>query len=117
MIIFGIKIETHKQAQYALTAIYGIGLSQSLALCKKLNIPPNAKINKLTDLQISNIIKLIKKDYNIEGNLRKTTQFNIKKLVTTKSYRGFRHIYSLPMRGQRTSTNAKTQKRLRRYKQ
>ena len=117
MIIFGIKFKTNKQIKHALTAVYGLGLSQSIALCKKLNIAPHLKVNKLTDLQISNIIKLIKKEHSIEGNLRKTTQLNIKKLVNSKSYRGFRHIYSLPMRGQRTSTNAKTQKRLRHYRQ
>lgn len=116
MIIFGIKIKTNKQIKYALTAIYGIGLTQSLTLCKKLNIPAHLKVKNLTSAQISNIIKFIKKEYNIESNLRKTTQLNIARLVNTKSYRGFRHVYSLPLRGQRTSTNAQTQKKLRRYR-
>ncbi len=116
MIIFGVKISTKKQIKYALTAIYGLGITKSSEICKQLNIPENAKISQLTDLQVSNIIKLIKKNYNIEGNLRKEIQLNIRKLVKMKSYKGFRHMYSLPMRGQRTSTNARTQKKIKRFK-
>lgn len=116
MIVFGVKISTKKQVQHALTAIYGLGLKSSLEICKQLNIPYNTKVDKLTDLQIANIIKLIKKNYLIEDNLRKQKQLNISKLVKTKSYKGFRHMYSLPLRGQRTSTNGKTQKRLNRFR-
>ena len=116
MIIFGVKISTKKQIKYALTAIYGIGITKSSEICKQLNIPLNLQVNKLTDFQVANIVKLIKQSYNIEGNLKKKDQLNIQKLIKTKSYRGFRHLYSLPVRGQRTSTNGQTQKKFNRLK-
>lgn len=114
MVIFGIKISSNKKVYYALNKIFGIGLTQSFNICKLLNITPNTKVNQLTDTQISNITKLIKKNYIIEDSLRKYKRLNIRRLSQTKSYRGMRHIYNLPVRGQRTSTNARTRKRFKR---
>jgi small subunit ribosomal protein S13 len=116
MVIFGIKISPKKKVTYALNKIYGIGLKSSFNICKELSIAPQTLVSQLTDSQISNITKLIKQKYLIEDNLRKYQRLNIRRLVQTKSYVGMRHIYSLPVRGQRTSTNARTQKKLKRFK-
>lgn len=114
MVIFGVKIAANKKIRYALTAIYGLGYNSSDQICNDLGFSPNVTIDKLTENQISNITKKIKQKYLIEGGLRKVNRLNIRRLIKTKSYRGFRHLYFLPVRGQRTSTNARTQRRLRR---
>lgn len=115
MVIFGVKISTKKKIKYALTNIHGIGLNTSTQICNQLGFSPNLTVSNLTEAQITNITKLIKDKYIIENNLRKINRLNIRRLVKNKTYRGFRHLNGLPVRGQRTSTNAKTQKRLRRF--
>ena len=114
MVIFGVKIAINKKIHYALTSIYGLGYKTVCKICNDLGLSPNITINKLTEAQIAQIIKKIKQEYLIEGNLRKNNRLNLRRLVQTKSYRGFRHLNFLPVRGQRTSTNAKTQQRLKR---
>ncbi len=115
MVIFGVKIPNNKKIKYALQSIHGIGQKNATDICTKLGFAPNMKAFQLTEAQISNIIKLIKQKYIIEGNLKKQTLLNIQQLVANKTYRGYRHLSYLPVRGQRTCSNARTQKRLKRF--
>jgi small subunit ribosomal protein S13 len=115
MIIFGIKISSKKKVTHALNKIYGIGLQSSAKICKELGIAPKTLVGQLSEDKISDITQIIKTKFLVEDNLRKINKLNIRRLVQTRSYRGLRHIYSLPVRGQRTSTNAQTQKRLKRF--
>jgi len=112
--ILGITLLKNKPAYIALTAIYGIGVSISKNILKHLNINPVIKIKNLTNIDIDNIKKYInyllnQKDFlKFEDDLRQQTLINIKRLIFIKSYRGFRHLKNLPVRGQRTKTNSRT---------
>lgn len=94
----------------ALTYIYGIGRPTSLKILKKARIPESLRANDLTDLQISQIREIIENEVKVEGELRSEVQMNIKRLMDLGNYRGLRHRRGLPVRGQRTRTNARTRK-------
>jgi small subunit ribosomal protein S13 len=111
--IAGINIPPHKHAEIALTAIYGIGRNTARKICVASSIEPSTKIKDLTEVEIERVRNEIAR-YTIEGDLRRTVSMNIKRLMDLGSYRGIRHRRGLPVRGQRTRTNARTRKGPRR---
>ena len=108
--ISGVDLPRNKRIEIGLTYIYGIGRTSSRRILQKLNIDLDLKTDQLTDDQISNIRKVIDDAFKVEGELRTEISMNIKRLMDLGSYRGLRHRKSLPVRGQRTSTNARTRK-------
>jgi small subunit ribosomal protein S13 len=108
--IAGVDLPRNKRIEIGLTYIYGIGRTSSRRILEKLNIDLDLKTDHLTEDQISNIRKAIDDQYKVEGELRTEISMNIKRLMDLGSYRGLRHRKSLPVRGQRTSTNARTRK-------
>ena len=108
--ISGIDIPVNKQAWVSLQYIYGIGRTQSLKILDQANIAPDVKVKDLTDDEVNKLREIIDKQYHVEGELRKETNFNIKRLIEIGSYRGIRHRFGLPVRGQRTRTNARTKR-------
>ena len=106
--IAGVDLPRRKRVEIALTYIYGIGRSTSKSLLSKLNIDPDTKTDDLTESQINSIRKMIDNDNKVEGELRSEIAMNIKRLMDLGCYRGLRHRKSLPVHGQRTSTNART---------
>ena len=108
--IAGVDLPRKKRVEIGLTYIYGIGRTSSRRILEKLNIDLDLKTDHLTEDQISNIRKAIDDQYKVEGELRTEISMNIKRLMDFGSYRGLRHRKSLPVRGQRTSTNARTRK-------
>jgi len=108
--IAGVDLPRNKRIEIGLTYIYGIGRTSSRRILEKLNIDLDLKTDHLTEDQISNIRKVIDDQYKVEGELRTQVSMNIKRLMDFGSYRGLRHRKSLPVRGQRTSTNARTRK-------
>ena len=108
--IAGVDLPRNKRVEIGLTYIYGIGRTSSRRILEKLNIDFDLKTDQLTDDQISNIRKAIDDEYKVEGEPRTEISMNIKRLMDLGSYRGLRHRKSLPVRGQRTSTNARTRK-------
>lgn len=107
--IAGINIPDHKHAVIALTAIYGIGKTRSQAILAEVGIAEDVKISELNDEQIDILRDGVAK-YTVEGDLRREVSMNIKRLMDLGCYRGLRHRRSLPLRGQRTKTNARTRK-------
>jgi small subunit ribosomal protein S13 len=107
--IAGINIPVHKHAGIALTHIYGIGRSKALVICDNVGITPNTKIKDLTEGDIEKIRLEVGKE-TVEGDLRRQVSMNIKRLMDLGCYRGLRHRRGLPVRGQRTKTNARTRK-------
>ncbi len=108
--IAGVDLPRNKRIEIGLTYIYGIGKTSSRQILTKLNIDPDLKTDQLSDEEVSNIRKAIDDEYKVEGELRTEVSMNIKRLMDLGSYRGLRHRKSLPVRGQRTSTNARTRK-------
>jgi small subunit ribosomal protein S13 len=108
--IAGVDLPRNKRIEIGLTYIYGIGRTSSRRILTKLNIDPDLKTDQLSDEEVSNIRKEIDSEYKVEGVLRTEVSMNIKRLMDLGSYRGLRHRKSLPVRGQRTSTNARTRK-------
>ena len=108
--IAGVNIPANKRVVIALTYIHGIGNTQAKAICEKLGFAPERRVNELTDAEVIGIRETIDADYTVEGDLRREVAMNIKRLMDLKSYRGLRHRAKLPVRGQRTSTNARTRK-------
>ncbi len=108
--IAGVDLPRNKRIEIGLTYIYGIGRTSSRRILEKLDIDLDLKTDHLTEDQISNIRKAIDDQYKVEGELRTEISMNIKRLMDFGSYRGLRHRKSLPVRGQRTSTNARTRK-------
>lgn len=108
--IAGVDLPRRKRIEIGLTYIYGIGRTTSNRILSQLNINPDAKTDDLTELEINNIRKIIDSEYKVEGELRTGVSMNIKRLMDLGAYRGLRHRKSLPVRGQRTSTNARTRK-------
>jgi small subunit ribosomal protein S13 len=108
--IAGVDLPRNKRIEIGLTYIYGIGRTSSRRILEKLGIDLDLKTDLLTEDQISNIRKVIDDEYKVEGELRTQVSMNIKRLMDLGSYRGLRHRKSLPVRGQRTSTNARTRK-------
>jgi small subunit ribosomal protein S13 len=108
--IAGINIPQNKIVRVGLTYIYGIGNKHSQKICKNLNIPSSKRVNQLTDDEILKIREYIDKNIDVEGELRRETSLNIKRLIDLATYRGSRHKKKLPVRGQRTRCNARTRK-------
>ena len=108
--IAGVNIPTNKIVQTGLTYIYGIGDKFSKKICSALDISDSMRVNELTDEQILKIREYIDENFTVEGNLRRETSLNIKRLIDLASYRGSRHRKKLPVRGQRTRCNARTRK-------
>lgn len=108
--IAGVNIPMNKQLAVSLTYIYGIGLGTALKICKKAGIDPAKRVSKLGDDQVVKLREIIDEDYQVEGELRRVVAMNIKRLMDLKTYRGLRHRRNLPVRGQRTSSNARTRK-------
>ena len=108
--IAGINIPQNKVVRVGLTYIYGIGNKYSQEICKNLNIPSSKRVNQLTDDEILKIREYIDKNIDVEGELRRETSLNIKRLIDLATYRGSRHKKKLPVRGQRTRCNARTRK-------
>ncbi len=108
--IAGVDLPRRKRIEIGMTYIYGIGRTSSQNILSRLKIDPNTKTDDLTEEQINDIRKAIDSDYKVEGELRTQVSMNIKRLMDLGCYRGLRHRKSLPVRGQRTSTNARTRK-------
>lgn len=112
--IAGVDLPKRKRIEIALTYIYGIGRSSSQKILKEAGVDWDAKSDDLTEGQITSIRKVIDEKYKVEGDLRREVSMNIKRLMDLGVYRGLRHRRGLPVRGQRTSTNARTRKGPRR---
>ncbi len=108
--IAGVNIPTSKLVVIGLTYIYGIGRKKASEICEKVGIPANKRVNELTDEETLKIRELIDSSYHVEGDLRREVSLNIKRLMDLGCYRGLRHRKGLPVRGQRTHTNARTRK-------
>ena len=108
--ISGVNIPTNKRVCIALTYIFGIGPKRSTDICSKASIEKSKRVNQLNDEEISRIRELIDKNHIVEGDLRREIALNIKRLNDLGCYRGLRHRKKLPVRGQRTHTNARTRK-------
>jgi len=112
--IAGVDLPREKRTEIALTRIFGIGHSLAKNICDKANIPEDSRVMSLTEEQISNLRHVIEGECKVEGELRGEITMNIKRLMDIGSYRGLRHRRGLPVRGQRTRTNARTRKGPRR---
>jgi small subunit ribosomal protein S13 len=108
--IAGVNIPTSKRVVIALQYIHGIGAKFASEICDKVKIPAERRVNQLTDAEVLQIRETIDRDYLVEGDLRREVSMNIKRLMDLGCYRGLRHRKSLPVRGQRTHTNARTRK-------
>ena len=108
--IAGVNIPEKKKLGIALTYIYGIGKHKSSIICNKSKVDENTRVHKLSDEQVRKLREVIDSSYVVEGDLRSEVMINIKNLIDIKCYRGSRHIARLPVRGQRTHTNARTRK-------
>ena len=108
--IAGVNIPTNKPVAISLRYIYGIGPVNAVEICTKLNINQAKRVNELSDGEVLAIREVIDRDYMVEGDLRREVSMNIKRLVDLGCYRGLRHRKGLPVRGQRTHTNARTRK-------
>ncbi|HLM39459.1 MAG TPA: 30S ribosomal protein S13 [Microvirga sp.] len=108
--IAGVNIPTAKRVVIALQYIHGIGAKKAQEIVEKVNIPAERRVNQLTDAEVLAIRETIDRDYMVEGDLRREVSMNIKRLMDLGAYRGLRHRRSLPVRGQRTHTNARTRK-------
>jgi small subunit ribosomal protein S13 len=112
--ISGVDLPPNKRIEIGLTYIYGIGRSQANKILSAATVSPNTKVRELNEEEVNRIRKVIEEQHRVEGDLRKEISFNIKRLMEIGSYRGLRHRRGLPVRGQRTHTNARTRKGPRR---
>ena len=108
--IAGVNIPTAKPLHIALRYIYGIGATNSLEICARIGVEPTKRVNQLSEAEVLRIREDIDKNYKVEGDLRREVAMNIKRLMDLGCYRGLRHRKGLPVRGQRTHTNARTRK-------
>ena len=108
--ILGVEIPDNKKVEISLTYIFGIGLASSKKILSDTGVSPDKKVRDLTDEELSKITNYIQRNFKIEGDLKKEISENIRRLIDINSYRGLRHKHSLPVRGQRTRTNARTRK-------
>jgi small subunit ribosomal protein S13 len=108
--IAGVNIPVNKRVLIALTYIYGIGNARALNICSKAGIPLERRVNQLTEDEIVKLREIVDQDYTVEGDLKREVTMNIKQLMDLGCYRGIRHRRKLPVRGQRTHTNARTRK-------
>ncbi len=107
--IAGVNIPNHKHAEIALTAIYGIGRTRAQKICAEAGVSPSTKMKDLSDAEVDKLRDIVGK-FTVEGDLRREVTMNIKRLMDLGCYRGVRHRKGLPLRGQRTRTNARTRK-------
>ena len=112
--IAGIDLPRNKRLEIALTYIYGIGRSTANRICAEAGVSPDTRSDSLTDTEVAAVRDVINRKHKVEGDLRKEIAMNIKRLMDLQTYRGLRHRRSLPVRGQRTHTNARTRKGPRR---
>jgi small subunit ribosomal protein S13 len=112
--IAGVDLPNKKRAEIGLTYIYGVGRTRSLSLCHRAGIDPNKKIADLAEDEINRVRQILEEEGAVEGDLRKEVSMNVKRLIEMGSYRGLRHRRGLPVRGQRSHTNARTRKGPRR---
>ncbi len=112
--LLGVDIPGHKRIEYALRYIHGVGPARSVAILEEARIDPAKKADDLTPEELRSVLGVIQTRYRVEGDLRRETSQNIRRLISIGSYRGVRHRRGLPVRGQRTSTNARTRKGPRR---
>ena len=108
--IAGVDLPKEKRVEIGLTYIYGIGVSSSRKILEKAGINPDTRVKDLTDDQVNDIRRVIDESYTVEGDLRREVALNIKRLTEIGCYRGLRHRKGLPVRGQKTKTNARTRK-------
>ena len=108
--IAGVNIPTQKRVEIALTYIHGIGRSKAKEICQEVGVPDERRVSDLTDDEVVRIREAIDRGYTVEGDLRREVAMNIKRLMDLGCYRGLRHRKGLPVRGQRTHTNARTRK-------
>ncbi|KPL85550.1 30S ribosomal protein S13 [Herpetosiphon geysericola] len=108
--ISGVDIPRNKRVEISLTYIYGIGRTTSSEILARTNINPNVRVKDLTEDEVIRLREIIDQDYTVEGDLRRAVQLNIKRLMDIGCYRGIRHRKGLPLRGQRTKTNARTRR-------
>ncbi len=108
--IAGVNIPTNKRVEISLTYIHGIGRTKARKIREQVGLPPQKRVNELSDAEVIRIREIIDKDHLVEGDLRREVAMNIKRLMDLGTYRGFRHRRGLPVRGQRTHTNARTRK-------
>ena len=108
--IAGVDLPREKRVEIALTYIYGVGLSSSQKILKQTSINPDTRVRDLTEDQVNRLREVIDRTFKVEGDLRREVALNIKRLIEIGSYRGTRHRRNLPVRGQRTHTNARTRK-------
>jgi small subunit ribosomal protein S13 len=108
--IAGIDLPKDKRVEYGLTYIFGIGHSTSVKILAQTGVNPDTRVKDLSDDEVGKLRDIIEKEYSVEGDLRRTVALNIKRLVEIGCYRGVRHRKGLPVRGQRTKTNARTRK-------
>ena len=112
--IAGVDIPRDKRVEIALTYIYGIGPTTAKQIVAKTNVSPDTRVRNLTEDEVNRIREVVDKEHTVEGDLRRQVSMNIKRLVEIKCYRGIRHQRGLPVRGQRTRTNARTRRGPRR---
>ena len=112
--ILGIDIPGNKRITFSLRYIYGVGLTRAKDIVKKANLDPSKRADDLTADELARVTSFLQEGYVIEGDLRREVTQNIRRLISIGSYRGFRHRKGLPVRGQRTHTNARTRKGVRR---
>lgn len=108
--IAGVNIPTGKRVVIALTYIHGIGRTKAVEICEKVGIPIERRVNEMTEVELTGVRDTIDNDYQVEGDLRREVAVNIKRLMDLGCYKGIRHRRGLPVRGQRTHTNARTRK-------
>ena len=108
--IAGVNIPSGKRIEIALTYIFGIGPTRAKKICTEINIDESKRVNSLTEEELGKIRDLIEKNFTVEGDLRRENAMNLKRLIDLGCYRGLRHRKGLPVRGQRTNTNARTRK-------
>lgn len=108
--IAGVDIPRDKRVEYALPYIYGIGLTTSQQILERTGINPDTRVRELTDDEVARLRDIIEKEMRVEGDLRREVSMNIKRLIDIGSYRGLRHRRGMPLRGQRTKTNARTRR-------
>ena len=108
--ISGVNIPSGKRVEIALTYVFGIGSTRAKKICKEARLDPSKRVNSLTEDELTVIRDIIEKKYVVEGDLRRDNSINLKRLIDLGCYRGLRHRKGLPVRGQRTHTNARTRK-------
>ena len=108
--IAGVNLPTNKQVGISLTYIFGIGLTRAREILDKAGVPVDRRVNEMSDAEVGKVREIIDHDYLVEGDLRRETAMSIKRLMDLGVYRGIRHRRGLPVRGQRTHTNARTRK-------